>query len=276
MVRLPNGVQFPAIGFGTWQIADGPEAEKAVIDAVAAGYRLFDTAVVYRNEASVGRALRICGVDRSELFVTTKVWNDCRGYDTTLRAFDASMERLGLSYLDLYLIHWPASASRFPDWEQINLDTWRALTRLYREKRVRVIGVSNFLPHHLRALLDTEVPPMVNQLEIHPGYAQRETVEFCRTHGVIPEAWSPLGRGKVLAHPVLQSIATAHGKTPAQVSLRWSLQSGVLPLPRTVNPARMRENLDVFDFALSPEEMAAVDGIEPFEWSGKHPDTFPY
>ena len=276
MVRLPNGVQFPAIGFGTWQLADGPEAEKAVIDAVAAGYRLFDTAVVYRNEASVGRALRICGVDRSELFVTTKVWNDCRGYDTTLRAFDASMERLGLSYLDLYLIHWPASASRFPDWEQINLDTWRALKRLYREKRVRAIGVSNFLPHHLRALLDTEVPPMVNQLEIHPGYAQRETVEFCRTHGVIPEAWSPLGRGKVLAYPVLQSIATAHGKTPAQVSLRWSLQSGVLPLPRTVNPARMRENLDVFDFALSPEEMAAVDGIEPFEWSGTHPDTFPY
>ncbi|MGN0844042.1 MAG: aldo/keto reductase [Kiritimatiellia bacterium] len=273
---LSNGMPLPRIGFGTWRLADGEVVYHAVRKAVEVGYRLFDTATIYDNEKGVGRALLECGLPRDTYLVTSKVWNTERGYDTTLRACEESLKRLQMDYLDLYLIHWPASSFRFDDWERINLETWRAMTRLYQEGVLRSIGVSNFLPHHLRALLETEVAPMVNQLEIHPGYPQRETVQFCQEHGILVEAWSPLGAGALPKNEVLGTIAAAKGRTAAEICLRWNLQHGVLSLPRTVHAERMRENLLLAEFVLSDEEMRMIDCLEPPEWSEKHPDRIPF
>lgn len=273
---LSNGVAFPRIGFGTWRLADGEVVYHAVRKAVEVGYRFFDTATIYNNEQGVGRALLECGLPRDAYFVTSKVWNTERGYDTTLRACEASLKRLKMDYLDLYLIHWPASSFLFEDWENINRETWRAMTRLYREGVLRSIGVSNFLPHHLAALMKTEVAPMVNQLEIHPGYAQREAVRFCQAHGILVEAWSPLGAGGVLNHAWLGSLAAAKGRSVAEVCLQWNLQHGILSIPRTTHEDRMRTNLLPNSFTLTEEEMQAIDCLEPKEWSGKHPDTLPF
>lgn len=192
---LKNGLSIPKVGFGTWRIPDGEEAYNAVINAVNIGYRLIDTAKVYRNEVSVGKAIKECGINRKELFVTTKLWNSDRGYDSTLYAFDESMKKLDLEYLDLYLIHWPASFHKFDNWEQINIDTWKAMIKLYKEGRIKSIGLSNFLPHHMQALMDLEVQPMVDQLEIHPGYLQKDAVEWCQNNDIVVEAWSPFGAG---------------------------------------------------------------------------------
>lgn len=271
---LSNGVKIPAIGFGTWQAPDGNVAVEAVKCALASGYRHIDTAAAYDNEQSVGRAIAESGIDRKQIFVTSKVWNTDRGYDTTLRAFDKSLALLGLDYLDLYLIHWPAAAHQFDDWQLINARTWQAMQRLYSEGRVRAIGVSNFMPHHLRPLIDeAELAPMVNQIEYHPGWTQPDCVTYCKEMGIVVEAWSPLGRGRVLADPTLKAIAAAHGKSVAQVCLRWELQSGVLPLPKSVTPERIRQNIDIFDFALTPAEMQAIDSMPPTGASGLDPDT---
>lgn len=273
---LANGVEIPSLGFGTWRMEEGPETQAAVEDALAQGYRHIDTAAFYQNEKSVGRAVRASGLKREEVFVTSKVWNQDRGYEKTLAAFDRTMENLGLDYLDLYLIHWPAAAHQYDNWEEVNRQTWRALVELYRAGRVKAIGVSNFLPHHLRALLESEVVPMVDQIEFHPGCQQKETLACCREHGILVEAWSPLGRGRVLGEPLLKELGQKYGKSPAQICLRWCLDQGVLPLPKSVTPARIQENLDVFDFALSPEDLARMAALPPFGGSGHDPDKIDF
>ena len=272
---LRGGVQIPCVGFGTWQVPDGETTVRSVVQAVEAGYRHIDTAAIDGNEAGVGEAIRACGVAREELFITTKLWNTDRGYERTLAAFDLSLKKLGLDYLDLFLIHWPANRPRDGmSGEQCNLESWRAMEKLYRDGRVRAIGLSNFLPHHIAPILAcAEVAPMVDQIEFHPGVMQPEAVEYCRKHGILVEAWSPLGRGLVLDHPLLRSVAEKHGKSPAQVCVRWCLQHGTLPLPKSVTKERIAENAQVFDFALDAADMAAIDALPTLGHSGFHPDT---
>lgn len=275
--ELENSVHIPSVGFGTWQTPDGVTAVDAVRCAIETGYRHIDTAAVYGNEKSVGEGIVRSGIDRRELFVTSKVWNTERGYDTTLRAFDRTLADLGLEYLDLYLIHWPATAHRFEDWQRINADTWRAMEKLYHDGRVRTIGVSNFLPHHLEALMDgAEEQPSVNQIEFHPGFMQTECVNFCKSCGIVVEAWSPLGTGRMLNNETLKTVAARYGKSVAQVCIRWALQHEVLPLPKSVTPSRIRENLDVFDFELSSVDMLTIDRMKYFGGSGLNPDKIDF
>lgn len=269
---LNNGYKIPCIGYGTWQMPDGDEAATAVKCAIEKGYRHIDTAAIYKNERSVGQAVRESGVSREQLFITSKVWSTERGYETTLKAFDQTMDTLGMEYLDLYLIHWPASSSKFADWENINLETWRALIELYKAGRVKSIGVSNFLPHHLKALLQTEVIPMVDQIEFHPGQMQIETLNLCKQHNILVEAWSPLGSGKLLENPKLIEIAAKYNKSTAQLCIRWCLQNGTLPLPKSVTPERIVANAQVFDFNISQEDMNTINAMPYFGGSGAHPD----
>jgi len=269
---LSNGYKIPCIGFGTWQTPDGETAISAVKAALKSGYRHIDAAAVYGNEISVGQGILESGVDRSDLFVTSKIWNSERGYKKTLNAFAKTLADLQLDYLDLYLIHWPASSSRYSDWEVLNLETWRAITDLHKLGKIRAIGVSNFLPHHLAALMETEVPPMVNQIEFHPGQMQHETVQFCRRNSILVEAWSPLGSGRLLANPLLSSIAGKYDKSVAQLCIRWCLQHEVLPLPKSVTPGRIAENAEVFDFSIAEDDMAAIDKMTNVGGAGLHPD----
>lgn len=269
---LSNGYAIPCVGFGTWQTPDGETAVSAVKMAIKKGYRHIDAAAIYGNEISVGQGIRESGIERSALFVTSKVWNDERGYQKTLNAFAKTLADLQLDYLDLYLIHWPASSSRYSNWEELNLETWRAITDLHKSGKIRAIGVSNFLPQHLAALMGTEVPPMVNQIEFHPGQMQHETVEFCRKNSILVEAWSPLGSGRLLENPLLSSIAAKYNKSVAQLCVRWCLQHEVLPLPKSVTPARIAENADVFDFSIAEDDMAAIDNMTNVGGSGLHPD----
>ena len=262
--HLANGIAIPAIGFGTWQIPDGPDAVRAVGTALRLGYRHVDTAAIYGNEASVGAAVRESGIPRTELFITSKLWNSAKTFDLATQAFEETMAKLGLDVLDLYLLHWPSVAKIDADWVHTNREKWRALERLHRDGRIRAIGVSNFRTHHLRPLLDTaDIAPMVDQLEIHPGFAQEETVAFCRENGILPQAWSPLACGKALALPAVQAIATRLGRTPAQVCLRWCLQNGVLPITKTTSEARMRENADVDGFTLTDDDLRALAALPP-------------
>ena len=253
---LHNGVKMPWLGLGVWMAADGEEVQRAVRWAIEIGYRHIDTAAVYRNEVGVGQAIKDSGIARDELFVTTKVWNANQGYETTLAAFDESMKKLQLDYLDLYLIHWAVPGKY--------LETWRALEKLYRDGRVRAIGVANFMPEHLQDVMDhSEVKPMVDQVEFHPLLTQRALVEFCRANQIQLEAWSPLFRGgEVLSDPAIVEIARTHGKTPAQVILRWDLQQEVITIPKSVHKERIQENSEVFDFTLSAEEMDRIAALD--------------
>jgi diketogulonate reductase-like aldo/keto reductase len=262
-VKLNNGVLIPQPGFGTFLTPDGETAVNAVRCAIEQGYRHIDTAAVYGNEVSVGEGIRQGGVPREELFVTSKVWNTERGYETTLRAFDKTLKDLGLDYLDLYLIHWPANTLQFGDAAAgINQETWRALEKLYNEGMIRAIGLSNFMPHHLEAVLQkAEVMPAVDQIEYHPGFLQQECVDYCKEKGIVVEAWSPLGRGSVLFDELLMGLAEKYGSTVAQLVVRWVMQKGIVPLVKSITPSRIEENYQVFDFQIMDEDMALIDGM---------------
>ena len=273
---LNNGVKIPCVGFGTWQTPDGETAVAAVREALGVGYRHIDTAAAYGNEVSVGEGIRASGLARSEVFVTSKLWNTERGYDKTMAAFEKTVSDLGLDYLDLYLIHWPAAANQFENWQDINLSTWKAMTELYKAGRIRAIGVSNFLLHHLQALMESEVQPMVNQIEFHPGQMQEKTLRYCKEHGILVEAWSPLGTGRMLNNETLKAIADKYGKSVAQLCIRWCLQNGVLPLPKSVTPSRIRENAAVFDFEITAEDMSAINSMAYCGGSGLHPDKIDF
>lgn len=271
-LTLNNGYTIPEIGFGTWKITDKEAAVQSVKEALAAGYRHIDTAAAYENETEVGQAIMESGIKREDLFITSKLWNSERGYESTLEAFEKTLERLGLDYLDLYLIHWPASVHQFENWETINVETWRAMIKLYREGRIRAIGVSNFLPHHLSALMEMEVTPMVNQIEFHPGMTQPETVKYCRENRILVEAWSPLGNGQLLQSEQIKSMAEKYKKSPAQICLRFVLQQGVLPLAKSVQASRIRENLNLYDFRIDEEDMKTLTDMDNVAYSGSHPD----
>lgn len=271
---LNNRVAIPSIGFGTWQTPNGATAVASVKAALKYGYTHIDTAAIYGNEESVGKAIIESGADRKELFLTSKLWNTERGYDSTLRAFSKTLKDLQTDYLDLYLIHWPANQKQFPtNWQQKNADTWKAFEQLYKDGKIRAIGVSNFLVHHLQALFETAiVKPSVNQIEFHPGYMQKEVVEFCRKNTMLVEAWSPLGTGKLLDHPSLMSIADKYNVSVAQVCIKWCLQHHTLPLPKSVTPSRIQQNREVEQFLLSPDDMNTIDDLRHIGNSGLFPD----
>jgi diketogulonate reductase-like aldo/keto reductase len=268
-IILNNGVQMPQLGFGVWQVPDD-EAFTAVGAALDAGYRSIDTAAAYGNEEGTGKAIARSGIPREELFVTTKLWNSDHGYDAALRAFDSSLEKLGLDHVDLYLIHWPLPA------KDTAVDTYKALEKIYSEGRARAIGVSNFLPEHLERLIDaTSVIPAVNQIELHPHLQQRAAREYHDEQGITTEAWSPLGQGKgLLEVPAIVAIARKHNVTPAQVVLRWHVQLGNVAIPKSVTPSRIVENIDIFSFELDEEDMAAIRALNEDRRLGPDPAEF--
>ncbi|AUM63614.1 aldo/keto reductase [Brevibacillus sp. 7WMA2] len=265
---LANGVVKPWLGLGVYKAEDGAEVEQAIHMALEAGYRSIDTAAIYENEAGVGKAIRDSKIPRDEIFVTTKVWNTEQGYESTLQAFDASLQKLGLDYIDLYLVHWPVPGKY--------KETWRALETLYKKGLVRSIGVSNFHIHHLEDLLSVcEVKPMLNQIEMHPYLIQKELRQYCEQNGIYVEAWRPLMRGN-LEVPLLQEMAERYQKTPAQIVLRWDLQHNVLVIPKSVKKERIIENAGLFDFELTDADMALLDGLNRDQRFGPDPDHFDY
>ncbi|MFF3784815.1 aldo/keto reductase [Streptomyces sp. NPDC001933] len=268
-ITLNNGVEMPQLGFGVWQVPDD-EATKAVSTAIESGYRSIDTAAIYENERGTGRAIAASGVAREELFVTTKLWNSEQGYDSTLRAFDASLDKLGLEYVDLYLIHWPVPA------KDAYVDTYKAFEKIHADGRAKAIGVSNFLPEHLERLLgETAVVPVINQIELHPQLQQAESRAFHAKHAIATEAWSPLGQGKgLLEVPTVVAIARKHDRTPAQVVLRWHIQTGNVVIPKSVTPSRIAENLDVFGFELDADDLAAFAALDEGKRLGPNPGEF--
>ncbi|ATW51566.1 aldo/keto reductase [Streptomyces peucetius] len=265
-ITLHNGVAMPQLGFGVWQVPDD-EAEQTVATALEAGYRSIDTAAVYGNEKGTGKAVTGSGIAREELFVTTKVWNSDQGYDATLRAFDTSLGKLGLDHVDLYLIHWPMPA------KDRYVDTYRALEKIHADGRAKAIGVSNFKPEHLERLMgETSVVPAVNQIELHPQLQQSGVRDFHAKHGIATEAWSPLGQGKdLLRAPTVVAVTRKHDRTPAQVVLRWHLQVGNVVIPKSVTPSRIQENIDVFDFELDADDMAAFAALDESKRLGPDP-----
>lgn len=269
-VTLNNGVVIPQLGLGVWQMKDGNEVETAVSAAIDAGYRLIDTAAIYGNEAGVGRAIADSSIPRDELFITTKLWNADQGYMETMQAFEKSLARLGLDYIDLYLIHWPVPAA------DKYVDTWRALEKLYSDGRIRAIGVSNFTPPHLERLLsESTVVPAVNQIELHPRFNQAATRELCNKLGIAVESYSPLGGAgsNLLDDTTLAGIADQYGKSVAQIVIRWHLQHGLVVIPKSSNPDRIRQNFDVFDFELTGEDMEAIDALNTDNRVGADPET---
>lgn len=266
-VALNNGVKMPIMGLGVFKVEDGNVVTEAVKAAIKNGYRHIDTASFYDNEAGVGQGIKESGIPREELFITTKVWNSDHGYESTLKAFEISLEKLGLEYLDLYLIHWPVRGKY--------VETWKALEKLYRDGKVKAIGVSNFNIHHLEDILkEGTIKPVINQVEYHPHLTQVELREFCEREEIQLEAWSPLKKGELLGDPVIQKLAEKHQKTPAQIILRWDIQNNVLTIPKSIKEHRIIENADIFDFSLTEEDMQEIDGLNINSRSGADPETF--
>ncbi|MDR2177794.1 MAG: aldo/keto reductase [Treponema sp.] len=271
---LNNGVKIPCIGFGTWQAPDGDVAVSSVKAALKAGYRHIDTAAIYGNEESVGRAIRESGVPREEIFLTTKLWNTEHGYESALRSFEESAKKLGTGYVDLYLIHWPNPAKFRANWQEANAGTWKAFEELYKAGKIRAIGVSNFHERHIEPLLKTaSIAPQVNQIRLCPGCTQDAVVNYCRSKNILLEAYSPLGVGKIFNAPEMKAFAEKYSRSVAQVCIRWSLQRGYLPLPKSVNPGRIIENSRVFDFELRPEDVEKIAGLTGIAGLEPDPDS---
>lgn len=261
-LSLYNGMKIPCIGLGTWQIRDRSLLAGLLREAYTMGYRLIDTAAAYGNEIGIAKAIESNGLHRDEIILSDKVWNTCRGYEEVQTACRNSLKKLKMNYLDMYLIHWPASPRLHPDWERINAETWRGMEKLLEEGLVRAIGVSNFKMHHLEALKKTcKIKPMINQIEFHPGMENTETYDYCKAHDILIQASSPLGNGEILSNDELMKLAKKKGKSAAQISLRWELQKGVAAIPKTTNFGRLAENIDLFDFQLNEEEMKRIDKI---------------
>lgn len=279
---LSNGSQIPCVGFGTWQSADGEECYNAVMAALKAGYRHIDTATAYGNEESVGKAIndfmKESGVDRKEIFVTTKLWNDDHGYDLTKAAIDRSLQKLGLDYVDLYLIHWP-NPLKFRDcWEEKNAESWKAMEEAYKEGKLMAIGISNFCERHITELMKTaKITPMVNQIKLCPGQTQKELVEFCKKMGMVIEAYSPLGTGGIFSNDRMHEFAMKYNKPISQICIRWSLQMGFLPLPKSVTADRIVENAGVFDFELTDLDCKVIAGLKDLDIrQARNPDDAPF
>ncbi len=273
---LSNGVRIPCIGLGTWQ-TDGATTQRAIHAALEAGYRLIDTAAAYGNESSVGEAVLTSGLRREEVFLTSKLRNACHGYDATMEAFELTLKRLKTDYLDLYLIHWPNPIQYRTTWREATLGTWKAFTELYAAGRIRAIGVSNFMPHHIDMIYEaTGVMPMVNQLKLCPGVTQSAAVDYCKQHNILPEAYSPFGTGGIFRSPEMAALQAKYGRTIGQICLRWCLEMGYLPLPKSASPERIRENLGIFDFSLDPEDAAAISALEGYCGEAPVPDEITF
>jgi diketogulonate reductase-like aldo/keto reductase len=269
---LSNGIQIPCVGFGTYKANDG-EGSSIIRTAIEAGYRYFDTASLYETERDLGRAIKESGVARESLFIVSKLWIDERGYHEAKKAFERSLNRLQMNYLDLYLIHWPRGEEGDSDWKEKDVETWQALEELYREGKIRGLGLSNFLPHHVENILEhAQVEPLVDQLEIHPGYTQEAAVRYCEENDIRVQAWSPIGRGSLLENPILKVYAEKYGKSVAQICLRFLLQKGIIPIVKSSAAERMKQNQDIFDFELSWEDMSVINNMPQNTWLGEHPD----
>lgn len=269
---LNNGLEIPCIGFGTYKAAEGEDI-KVLSMAIDAGYRYFDTASFYGTETYLGEAVKNSGMKREEFFITSKMWKEEMGYENTLQAFDRTLENLKTDYLDLYLIHWPRPSLEYEDWRGLDKETWRAMEQLYREGKVKAIGLSNFLPHHIENLLEScTVVPAVNQLEFHPGYSQEAAVRYCEEKNIRVQGWSPLGRRRLMNELLVQELAGKYSVSKAQICLRYALQRGVIPLPKSSSFERMKENQDIFSFEISREDMYRLETMPQTGWSGEHPD----
>lgn len=269
---LSNGVEIPAVGFGTYKAADGKSAE-VIRTAIEAGYRYFDTASFYGTEKYVAEAIRQSGLARKDFFIASKLWKDEMGYENVKKAFERTLENLQTDYLDLYLIHWPLPEPGYGDWRTLDKETWRAMEELCDTGRIRAIGLSNFLPHHIENILNgCRIRPVVDQLEYHPGYSQEAAVRYCQERGIIVQAWSPIGRQRVLEEPLVKELSDKYGVSPAQICLKFAVQRGIIPLPKSSSIERMRQNMELFSFEMDEEDIWRLMCMPQAGWSGEHPD----
>ena len=270
--KLNNDMKIPCVGFGTYKAAEGNN-EEILKTAIEAGYRYFDTASFYQTEEFVGQAIRESNLPREDFFLVSKMWKDEMGYQQTKDALEKSLKRLGTDYLDIYLIHWPRPSADCENWKELDLETWRAMEELQKEGKIRGLGLSNFLPHHIKNILENgTVKPVVNQLELHPGYMQQAAVQYCKEHGIQMQAWSPIGRRRILEDGLILELAGKYQVSPAQLCLRFLLQNDIIPLPKSSSMERMKQNMDLFHFEISEEDVSRLATMPQAGWSGEHPD----